>query len=87
MLKETESGELFIFTPEGAEVARHYLALGWHQRIVSSSHYAGLTVASRRKKRGGAVQRPVESLFELAPDAPRVETRLLSQYEQWSEAA
>jgi transposase len=87
LLKETESGELFIFTPEGAEVARHYLALGRHQRIVSSSHYAGLTVAARHKKRVGAVQRPVESLFELAPDAPRVETRLLSQYEQWSEAA
>jgi transposase len=86
MLKETESGELFIFTPEGQEVARHYLALGRHKRVVAAGHYAGLTVAFGRRKRVGAVQRPLESFLELAPDAPRVETRLLSQYEQWAEA-
>ena len=87
MLKETESGELFIFTPAGLEVACHYLTLGHHKRIIAAGHYAGLAVTASRKKHAGATQIPAKDFFELAPDSPRVETRLLSQYEQWLEAA
>ena len=86
MLKETESGELFVFTLDGLELARHYLALGRHQRVVVARHYDGLTIASNRKKRAGAVQRPTQAPFGLAPDAPQVEKRSLAHYEQWLEA-
>jgi transposase len=85
MLKETEEGQLFIFTLEGAEVARHYLALGRHQRVVVASHYDGLPVTTRRRRQAGALQRPTQAPFTLAPDAPRVEVRSLGQYEQWLE--
>lgn len=86
MLKETESGELFIHTLDGLEVARHFLALGRHQRVVVASHYDGLTIAFTRKKRAGAVQRPAQAFFSLAPDAPQVEERSLADYQQWLEA-
>jgi len=86
MLKETESGELFIFTLDGLEITRHYLTLGRHQRVVVAGHYDGLTVTSSRKRRTGAVQRPTRVPFDLAPDAPQVETRSLGEYEHWLEA-
>jgi len=85
MVKETELGELFIFTLDGIEVACHYLALGRNQRVVVGRHYDGLTFVSKWKQRLGATQRPTPALFELAPDAPRVEERSLGQYEQWLE--
>ena len=87
MLKETEDGELFIFTLDGLEITRHYLVLGRHRRVVVAGHYDGITLTSRRKKRTGAVQRPSQVPFDLAPDAPQVETRSLGQYEQWLETA
>jgi len=85
MLKETEAGQLFIFTLEGNEVARHYLALGRHQRVVVASHYDGLPMTTDRRRQVGARQRPTQAPFTLAPDAPRVEVRPLGQYEQWLE--
>jgi transposase len=85
MLKETEAGELFIFTLEGAQVARHYLALGRHQRVVVTGHYDGLPMSNGHRRRVGAIQRTNQTPFPLAPDAPRVEVRSLGQYEQWLE--
>jgi hypothetical protein len=86
MLKETDEGELFIFTLDGQELARHFLALGRHQRVVVPGHYNGLAAASNRQKRAGAVQKVALVPFILAPDAPQVEKRPLGQYEQWLEA-
>ena len=85
MLKETEAGQLFIFTLEGDEVARHYLALGRHQRVVVASHYDGLLMTTGRSRPAGALQQLTQAPFALAPDAPRVEVRPLGQYEQWLE--
>jgi transposase len=86
MLKETDEGELFIFTLDGLEITRHFLALGRHQRVIVSGHYSGLTVTSNRPKRVGAVQRAARVPYILAPDSPQVEKRPLGQYEQWLEA-
>lgn len=86
MLKETEAGELFIFTLDGAEVARHFLALGRHRRVVVASHYEGLPLTNRRRRPLGASQQPGRTPFPLAPDAPRVEVRSLGHYEQRLEA-
>jgi transposase len=85
LLKESEEGKLLIFTLEGVEVARHYLALGRHQRVLVASHYDGLPITNGYRQRVGAVQRPAKSPYPLAPDAPRVEVRSLGQYEQWME--
>jgi transposase len=86
MLKETESGELFIFTLDGLEVARHFLALGRHQRVLVASHYDGLAMVSNQKKQAGAVQRPAQAHFDQVLHSPQVEERSLAHYEQWLEA-
>jgi transposase len=86
MLKESEAGELFIYTLDGLEIAHHFLAVGSRQRVVVAGHYHGLPIVGSHKKRAGAVQQPAYSPFGLAPDAPQVEKRSLAHYAQWLEA-
>ena len=63
MLKETDEGELFIFTLDGLELARHCLALGRHQRVVVPGHYNGLAAASNRRSEPALFRRlPAGSL-------------------------
>jgi hypothetical protein len=86
LLKENEQGDLFIFTLDGGELARHRLAVAHQQRFVVPSHYEGIAV---RPLHPAAC--PTQSLPALPPaplvlDAPVVEVRPLQVYEQWLEA-
>jgi transposase len=82
MVKETAAGVVLIFSPQGAEIARHRLATGRYQRVVLPEHYTGLRTATQRPKRAGAVQiaPPRVPLAEWLA-APPVEVRPLSVYE------
>lgn len=79
LVKETERGDLVIFTPQGLEIARHTLASGYNQRIVDPAHYQTITSLTQRPSPNGAVQVSLPSP-KLA--APTVEVRALSDYEQ-----
>jgi len=81
LLKETEQGELGIYTPNGAELARHALITGHGQQSVIAGHYPFLRVNLPVKQRPGAIQAGTR----LMPDAPPVEKRALRQYEAWAE--
>jgi transposase len=84
LLKETEQGELHIFTPAGEVLACHLLASGRQQRIVQQSHYAGLPGSTARPVKAGARQLPQPAAF-LTWEVPQVEVRTLAQYEAWAE--
>ena len=83
MVKETDAGEVLIFSPQGEEIARHRLASGRYQRIVQPKHYAGLKATSPHLQRAGATQiaPPTAPLPEWLA-APSVEVRPLSVYEE-----
>ena len=81
LLKETEQGELGIYTPNGAELARHALITGHGQQSVIAGHYPFLRVNLPVKQRPGAIQAGTR----LMPDAQPVEKRALRQYEAWAE--
>jgi transposase len=86
MLKETEQGELLIWTPEGVEVAVHHLAEGRRQRVIRNSHYATLNIHTHIPTKSGALQLPQGDALALSWQAPQVEMRSLRQYETWVEA-
>jgi hypothetical protein len=76
---------LLIFTLDGQELAHHHLVEGHQQRVVQQTHYHGLTNATPKPKRLGAVQVGSQASLPLAWDAPQVEIRPLHHYEQWLE--
>lgn len=82
LVRETEAGDLIIIGPDGVEVARHRLARGVNQRLIVPAHYDGLgrPVPSLAPARSGAVQ--VGPAATQLPDAPVVEVRSLSDYDQ-----
>jgi transposase len=86
LLRETEQGEVHIFTLQGQPLARHRLVPGRHQRVVVTDHFEDLSLARRPARRPGAVQLRLATPFNLTPGAPEVEVRPLDQYEQWLEA-
>lgn len=92
LLKVTEDDELIVLAASGAEVARHRVASGRHQRIVQADHYQGLAPA-----RAGLSSVPSRVLaapslhpprptptgdFAALLGAPTVERRALAVYEQ-----
>jgi transposase len=85
LVKETESGELIIATLSGAELARHTLATGRHERIVVAEHYASLRGPERRQPAAGAVQIADRRAAAHLAEAPQVEQRPLAQYTAWAE--
>jgi hypothetical protein len=86
LLKETEQGELLIFTLDGQALAQHRLAVTHQQRIIVASHYAGITFGAAPPSPAQARQQPLLPPPPLALDAPIVEIRPLQVYEQWLEA-
>jgi transposase len=89
LLKETETGDLLICSPDGALLAQHRLAVTHHQRIAIASHYHELWPTTSGKQAAGvATPTPVvQSPALLVPDAPTVEVRSLQLYAQWAEVA
>ena len=85
LLKETEQGELGIYTLDGVELARHALVMGHRQQSVIAGHYQILRVNPPAKQHSGAVQTGVRLLPARLPDAPHVEKRALRHYEAWAE--
>ena len=81
-VKITEAGELVIGSEVGHELARHRILLGRQERSVQAEHYWGLGTPAPRIEQALARQ-------EIAPldtstfwDAPVVEVRPLSVYDQ-----
>jgi transposase len=80
LLKETEAGQLRIYTAEQSLVAEHRLVSGRYQRVIVQEHYAGLP--EPRPRRTLPLARQV-----IPPElAPAVQTRPLSVYGEVLEA-
>ena len=86
LLKETEQGELLIFTLAGQPLAQHRLAVTHQQRIIVASHYAGIPFRTAPGTSAQTQQQPALPPQPLILDAPIVEARPLQVYEQWLEA-
>jgi transposase len=88
LVKETEDGELLIFTLKGEQIARHHLVEGRNQRVVISTHYRDITIHTQRVNRPGAIQLLAQINFPLDRlMAPAVEARPLSIYDAAAEVA
>jgi len=82
VVKETEAGELLIFSPDGELLAQHRLLMGRRQRSVQAAHYVGLPPTSQRPALPTVIQiLPVLPTVTIRPLMPQVETRPLSVYE------
>ncbi len=78
----TEAGELVICSQLGQELARHRILLGRRERSVQADHYQGLGIATPRQERASALQELLPSTPSPFWDAPIVEVRPLSAYDQ-----
>jgi transposase len=88
LVRETEHEELVIVGADGAELARHQLAAGYHQRVVVSAHYDDLAaLRTPRPRKRGALQVLPSARDPLLPDAPAVEIRALREYDRVTEVA
>ena len=85
LLKETERGELDIYTLDGAELACHALVMGHRQKSIITGHYQLPRVNPPARPHSGAVQTGTRLWPAHLPDAPHVEKRALRQYEAWAE--
>lgn len=85
LLKETEQGELGIYSLDGEELARHGLLMGHKQQSIIANHYQILRVSLPAKQRPGALQTGGQMGPARVPDAPQVEKRALRHYEAWAE--
>ena len=81
-VKITEAEELVICSEVGQELARHRVLFGRQERSVQTDHYRGLGTPAPRVEQASAVQelRPAE--HTMFWDAPVVEVRSLSVYDQ-----
>lgn len=78
LLKETETGQLCIYSAEQMLIAEHRLVSGRFQRSLVAAHYADLPLTSPRSTPALARQVALPVWLE----APHVETRPLSLYTQ-----
>ena len=81
-LKITEAEELVICSEVGHELARHRVLLGRQARSVQAEHYRGLGMPVPRIEQASAVQELRPADRTLFWDAPVVEVRSLSVYDQ-----
>lgn len=80
-VKETEDGQLLVFSIDSTRIATHRLAEGRGQRIIAAAHYQGLPARTPAPSTSGAIQRlPSADLPDLS--APEVEVRSLRVYDQ-----
>lgn len=88
LVKETDGGELLIYTLAGRELARHAVLTGHRRQSIITDHYQGLPAGSSAPKRPGARQMIGRPGAIWGPfNAPRVEMRPLHQYDAWAEVA
>lgn len=81
-VKITEAEELVICSEVGHELARHRVLLGRQERSVQAEHYRGLGMPVPRIEQASAVQELRPADRTLFWDAPVVEVRSLSVYDQ-----
>lgn len=84
LVKETEQGELVIFSPQGPEIARHRLTEGYRQRIVDPIHYKGLLRPTGERQQAHQVP-TAEQAHGAQVAALAVEMRSLSIYQALAE--
>lgn len=78
----TEGGELVVYSEVGQELARHRILPGTRERSVQVEHYRGLGTAAPRVEQASAVQEVSSVESSRFWDAPVVEVRPLSVYDQ-----
>ena len=78
----TEAGELVVCSEVGQELARHRLLLGKQERSEQAEHYRKLGIPAPRVEQTTAMQELSQASTSLFWDAPVVEVRPLSVYDQ-----
>lgn len=82
-LRITEEEQLLILNSDGMEIAQHQLASRHGQRTVVPAHYKGIPLSNRLPRVSGATQVQHADLAPTSwPDAPVVDVRPLTHYEQ-----
>ncbi|MBO0783504.1 MAG: IS21 family transposase, partial [Ktedonobacteraceae bacterium] len=81
-VKITEAQELVICSEVGQELARHRVLLGRQERSVQAEHYQGLGIPAPRVEQVRAMQEIAPAQTSMFWDAPVVEVRPLSVYDQ-----
>lgn len=82
-VKITEAGELVICSAVGQELARHRVLLGRRERSVQAEHYRGLGTSAARVEQATARQEIAQASSSMFWDAPVVEVRPLTVYDQF----
>lgn len=78
----TEAGELVVYSEVGQELARHRLLLGKQERSVQAEHDRKLGIPAPRVAQATAMQELSQASTSMFWDAPVVEVRPLSVYDQ-----
>ncbi len=78
----TEAGELVVCSEVGQELARHRLLLGKQERSVQAEHDRKLAIPAPRVEQATAMQELSQASTSMFWDAPVVEVRPLSVYDQ-----
>jgi len=81
-VKITEAEELVICSEVGHELARHRVLFGRQERSVQAEHYRGLGTPASRVEQAAAVPEIQPADRTMFWDAPVVEVRPLSVYDQ-----
>jgi len=81
-VKITEAGEVVICSEAGQELARHRILLGKQERSVQAEHYRGLGISAPRVEQARAMQEIAAVETGQFWDAPVVEVRPLSVYDE-----
>jgi hypothetical protein len=81
-VKITEAEELVMCSEVGDVLARHRVLRGRQERSVQVDHYRGLGTPVSRVEQAAAVQEVAPEASSLFWEAPVVEVRSLSVYDQ-----
>lgn len=87
LVRELEGAVLSVVSPQGEEIARHDLASGTHQIIITPAHYATLPARPHQTRpvphgHGALVRVAAPPGAAVVPDAPQVEVRPLADYDR-----
>lgn len=81
-VKTTEAGEVVICSEVGHELARHRVLLGRQERSMQAEHYRGLGLPAAHVEQIAPVEEKSQEAHARFWDAPVVEVRSLSVYDQ-----
>ena len=99
LVRELADEVLVVVSPQGEEIARHALAHGANQQVITPAHFATLPAGPAQtrpvNRRSGSPVRVAAPLgaaslasdAPLVPDAPLVEVRPLAEYDRLLEVA